>query len=361
MGPPKDKNKDKSKHNAAKKAAEKEKEIVAEFKETDEETSDDEDSVEDIVLETQPPPAQATAKNDSSNLSTDNGTRSFSLRQPRQLFTTWQPGPWVMQRGGHGGQFPHQAQAEHQQANRLGNNVAPNVAPGTATAHAAAAMVSKGAPATASSASKKKKKMPPKKGKKTVAKKKPKAKGGSFNKAELDNLLDVIEKILPIGKVDWEKVESMHSENVPEERERSLTKIRNQHNTPCAKKPPAGDPDCPPHVRRAKRLSYKIRDRAGCEAIQTGTAPPNFQDTGGTGADVARGTSNGTDRTFFRLQRNMQRQVLLASHPKRLPVTRRTSCKPLLPPRQHKMTVRRLENVASDLTRNNGCSWRFTE
>jgi len=123
-----------------------------------------------------------------------------------------------------------------------------------------------------------------------------KKKGGGNMKCsrdELETLLDALEEVMPIGKVDWEKVESMCNLQVPEERERTLLKLQNQCNTLCSKRPPTGNPNCPPEVKCAKRISYKIKDKAGCEALAS-DAPPRFESE--TAEDVARGQTNGTKK-----------------------------------------------------------------
>lgn len=225
------------------------------------------------------------------NLSTNNGTRPFSLQNPRELFTQGDPrqaDPWLLPNGQHVAQFPRLMQTERMKTVLQKPAPAPVKVQGAPT-------VTQGS-SVASTAASKKKPAPKKGGKKSPAKKK-NAGGGSMKctRDEVDLLLTTIEEILPIGKLDWERVENTHNLQVIESRERTLTKLRNQHNTLCSKKPPTGDPDCPPNVRRAKRISYKIKDRAGCEALQTGTAPPRFDRDNAAG--VATGAANSNSKT----------------------------------------------------------------
>jgi len=93
------------------------------------------------------------------------------------------------------------------------------------------------------------------------------AKGGGatrYSDDELDALMEHMEAILPIGKNEWERlVERYNSdERVSKDRPRGLDNLRSQYNKYAKKKAPTGDPDCPPLVKRAKRVRESIRQKA---------------------------------------------------------------------------------------------------
>lgn len=80
---------------------------------------------------------------------------------------------------------------------------------------------------------------------------------------ENDCLLDTIEDMLPIGKFPCEKVGIRHNKAVHESRSRAVENLREHFNIFVNKKPPTGDPDCPPVVVRAKLIDPSIKDKAG--------------------------------------------------------------------------------------------------
>ena len=81
--------------------------------------------------------------------------------------------------------------------------------------------------------------------------------GAKFTIAELERLLDVIDEILPIGAPDWEKVWDRHVSNFPK-KERTVESLKRKFQELARKKIPTGDPECPPHIRNAKRIFRKI-------------------------------------------------------------------------------------------------------
>jgi hypothetical protein len=73
-----------------------------------------------------------------------------------------------------------------------------------------------------------------------------------FTIAELEHLLDVINKIAPIGNPDWEKVHYLsHDKQTPES-------LKHKFQELVCKKNPIGDPNCPPHICEAKQSSRTI-------------------------------------------------------------------------------------------------------
>jgi hypothetical protein len=75
--------------------------------------------------------------------------------------------------------------------------------------------------------------------------------------AELECLLDVIDKIVPIGNPDWERVWYKHVSTFPK-KERTVESLKQKFQGLARHKIPTGDPACPPHIRNAKRIYRKI-------------------------------------------------------------------------------------------------------
>jgi hypothetical protein len=90
-----------------------------------------------------------------------------------------------------------------------------------------------------------------------------------FRDEEVDALLDIMAVIKPIGKSEWEKVTSKYNEK-HSDRRRTMRNLRNRFNIEANKKPPTGDPDCPPLVRKAKRINYSIKKKAGALVLGNG-------------------------------------------------------------------------------------------
>jgi hypothetical protein len=74
-------------------------------------------------------------------------------------------------------------------------------------------------------------------------------------------MLTSIETFLPMGPEEWEMVADNHSLGFPG-MNREATSLRRKFQALYNMQVPTGDPTCPPHVRRAKRLRNKIEERA---------------------------------------------------------------------------------------------------
>ena len=84
------------------------------------------------------------------------------------------------------------------------------------------------------------------------------SRGLGYTDVELQALLDIVEEVLPRSPNEWEAVSRCHIENYPG---RTLDSIRRKFNALANHKKPTGDPNCPPTVRRAKRIFALIRQR----------------------------------------------------------------------------------------------------
>ena len=89
-----------------------------------------------------------------------------------------------------------------------------------------------------------------------------KAGKGNYGKEETQFMLDVLEEILPIGPDEWQQVVDKHSEQYPG---RDVDSIRRKWSGLHRKKCPTGDPHMPDEVCQAKRIKYKIGDKANLE------------------------------------------------------------------------------------------------
>jgi hypothetical protein len=84
-----------------------------------------------------------------------------------------------------------------------------------------------------------------------------------YREDELNDLMDIMEELLPIGKYEKERVAERNNMMHPT-RPREYPNLMTQFNKFATKKPPTGDPECPPLVqRRAKQIVNKIRSKAG--------------------------------------------------------------------------------------------------
>jgi len=81
--------------------------------------------------------------------------------------------------------------------------------------------------------------------------------GFKFTVVEIEHLLETIEDIIPIGNPDWERIWQEHSARYPT-KGRTSESLKRKFQQLARTKIPTGDPNCPPYVRDAKRIYYKI-------------------------------------------------------------------------------------------------------
>jgi hypothetical protein len=87
-----------------------------------------------------------------------------------------------------------------------------------------------------------------------------------FRAVELKILMSDVEDIKPIGKLEWDRVTTRYNAAFPL-RPRAMRNLRNRFNAYANKKPPTGDPDCPPLVKQAKRITELIKSKAGLAVL----------------------------------------------------------------------------------------------
>jgi hypothetical protein len=88
-----------------------------------------------------------------------------------------------------------------------------------------------------------------------------------FTTDELESLMDIIEDVLPMGKYEWERVVARYNSMFPD-RPRNEKSVCNQFNSYSKQKPPTGDPDCPPLVRKSKLIQAKIVKKAQADVLK---------------------------------------------------------------------------------------------
>jgi hypothetical protein len=91
-------------------------------------------------------------------------------------------------------------------------------------------------------------------------KKKPKpssARGVGYSKDEVDNLLCIIDDVLPVGPDQWTKVLDLHAEKFGDQCRDNIS-IKRKFAKLAKSTCPTGDPNCPADVRFAKRIHREI-------------------------------------------------------------------------------------------------------
>ncbi|PXF49576.1 hypothetical protein BWQ96_00646 [Gracilariopsis chorda] len=85
--------------------------------------------------------------------------------------------------------------------------------------------------------------------------------GTGFTQKEVESVLNVIEKYLPLCKEEWDMVAEEHGETLFVENS-TVDSIKRKFATLHRRKIPTGDPRMPDDVRRAKRLRFRMGERA---------------------------------------------------------------------------------------------------
>jgi hypothetical protein len=83
---------------------------------------------------------------------------------------------------------------------------------------------------------------------------------GNYTREEMMNFLSIMEVVLPIGGEEWDEVFQQHTATGYPGRD--TESIRRKYGTLHRKPIPTGDPSMPDEVRLAKKVKYKIGDKA---------------------------------------------------------------------------------------------------
>jgi hypothetical protein len=143
----------------------------------------------------------------------------------------------------------------------------------------------------------------------------PRSRSGSgprFSVAEMESMLTAIEQFLPMGPDEWERVAEWHNSEFPSTN-REAQSLRRKFQSLYNIRIPTGDPECPAHVRRAKRLRYSIEQRADSSNLTSGSRADlgfsegndNTEDEGANDGELLERTATeggenaGTNRVLF--------------------------------------------------------------
>jgi len=94
---------------------------------------------------------------------------------------------------------------------------------------------------------------------KAVAKPVWKLRGRNYGEDELLHLFQIMERIIPIGKEEWDRTEMEHNKTFPG---RTAQQLRRQYNEKAKKSIPTGNPNCPAEVKAAKRVRRLMIEKA---------------------------------------------------------------------------------------------------
>ena len=81
--------------------------------------------------------------------------------------------------------------------------------------------------------------------------------GSKYSDEEVDGLLETCEEYLPIGPEEWEVVATLHKHEFPN-KDRDRDSLRRKFLQFANSKKETGNPDCPPQIRRAKKILRDI-------------------------------------------------------------------------------------------------------
>ncbi len=77
--------------------------------------------------------------------------------------------------------------------------------------------------------------------------------GFKFALSEIESLLKVVEAIIPIGNPDWDKLLNKHASCYPT-KDCTAESLKRKFQELVRTKIPTGDPNMPPHIRKAKHI-----------------------------------------------------------------------------------------------------------
>ena len=124
-----------------------------------------------------------------------------------------------------------------------------------------------------------------------------------FTQIEIDNMLGIIEKVLPVGGEEWKRVADLHLLIFPEQC-RTKESIKRKYQGLYRKQMPSGDPYCPTDVRYAKQINEKVKrkmelsDGEGDESLNgddSSEGTDNEQESGKNGDVAGKNTTTHED------------------------------------------------------------------
>jgi hypothetical protein len=81
--------------------------------------------------------------------------------------------------------------------------------------------------------------------------------GFKFALSKIESLLKVVEAIIPIRNLDLDKILNEHASRYPT-KDCTAKSLKHKFQELTRTKIPTGDPNMPPHIRKAKQIYYRI-------------------------------------------------------------------------------------------------------
>ena len=106
----------------------------------------------------------------------------------------------------------------------------------------------------------------------TASKGKKKSTGGAgtrYTESEYKIFLAAMEETLPIGHEEWLVVTNSFNSQVDEGRQREKANLQSKWKTMVSCKKPTGDPTCPWHIKKAKRIEYARSNKTEMSTMGT--------------------------------------------------------------------------------------------
>jgi hypothetical protein len=108
--------------------------------------------------------------------------------------------------------------------------------------------------------------------------------GPRFLPTELQHLNEAILFYLPLGPEEWERVTEMHHEKYPHFN-RCSNSLKRKFKEMYSQTVPTGDPECPEHIRTAKRIHRQILERSDADNLEGPEADLGVEEEGNEGND----------------------------------------------------------------------------
>ena len=103
-------------------------------------------------------------------------------------------------------------------------------------------------------------------------------------------LLDLIQELKPMGRMEWETLLDKFNRRVPAARERDVRGIQSKFASLHSKKMPTGDPNMPADVKRAKHLHYKIMEESDMVDVEAMSDEKNAEESSGSELEATEPT-----------------------------------------------------------------------
>ena len=123
------------------------------------------------------------------------------------------------------------------------------------------------------------------------------ARGTNFSPEEVDCMLELIEKHMPLSASQWQKVVDEHMMRFPTT-DRDIDGLRRKFNALASKKIPTGDPFIPPDVKKAKKIRNDLSKFSGLKTGSPEKMEINFNTINSKGGALEDDFSSTRDEEF---------------------------------------------------------------